>query len=120
MRSLLGDPLRVDTLPACAGTALQWFNASVIITDRGLAYYTVGMNFDDYQDKPIPNWHTAAGLTVGADRAALDAVYPLQITYGAPTGSFTPFTVTAGADAGLAGRLDGDVVGSVSAGTTTC
>jgi hypothetical protein len=123
MRTLLGDPRRVDVLEDCPGgpaTALQWFNAAVIVTDRGLAYYQVGMDFDDYADKPVPFWHTASGLVVGADRVALEAVYPQQITYGEPSGAFTPFTVSAGPDAGITGRLDGDVVDSVSAGATTC
>jgi hypothetical protein len=123
LRTLLGDPLRVDTLAGCPGgpaTALQWFNAAVIVTDRGLAYYQVVIDLDAYQDQPVPGWHTAAGLAVGADRAALEAAYPQQITYAEPTGLFTPFTVAAGADAGIGGRLEGEVVNTVSAGSTTC
>jgi hypothetical protein len=123
LRDLLGDPLGVVELPDCPGgpaTALQWFNASVIITNRGLAYYIVGMDVADYGGNPIPGWHTATGLEVGADRAQLETVYPLQIAYGTPDPRFTPFTVTAGADSGLRGRLDGDVVDTVASGAPVC
>jgi hypothetical protein len=123
LSDLLGDPLRADTLPECAGgpgTALQWFNVSVIVTTRGLGYYIVGMNVADYADKPVPGWHTAAGLSIGGDRAQLEAVYPGQIAYGAPSGAITPFTVTAGGDTGLNGQLENDVLHTVSSGTATC
>lgn len=123
LRDLLGDPLEVVTLPNCPGgpgTALQWFNLGVIITNRGLAYYIVGMNVADYEDKPVPGWRTTAGLRIGADRAQLDAVYPQQIAYGTPEGLVTRFTVTAGGDSGLKGQLEGDVVHTISSGAPIC
>jgi hypothetical protein len=123
LSDLLGDPLDVVTLPECSGgpgTALQWFNLSVIVTTRGLGYYIVGMNVADYEDKPVPGWHTAAGLHIGGDRAQLDASYPGQIAYGTPSGIITPFTVTAGGDTGLNGQLEGDVLHTISSGTATC
>jgi hypothetical protein len=123
MVDLLGDPLQVVTLPNCSGgpgTALQWFNASVIITDRGLAYYVVGMNLADYGVNPVPGWHTATGLRVGDDWVRLETVYPQQISYGTPTDLATPFTVTAGADSGLRGQLESDVVDSVASGAPVC
>lgn len=123
MRTLLGDPTRVTELTECRGgpaTALQWFNASVIVTDRGLSHYIVGMDFDSYGEAEVPGWHTAAGLQVGGDQAQLEAVYPGQITYGPATGTSTPFTLTSGADAGIGGRLTNGVLQSVSAGPTTC
>lgn len=119
MTDLLGDPLSATPLRGCA-TAYQWFNLGVVVTDRGLAYYSVAMDYDLYGDAPIPNWHTSVDLAAGDDQVALEAAYPGQITYQPPSGALVEFAITSGADVGLEGALFNGVLQTLSAGVSSC
>lgn len=119
MTDLLGDPLTATPLRGCA-TAYQWFNLGVVVTDRGLAYYSVAMDYDLYGDAPIPNWHTSVDLAAGDDQVALEAAYPGQITYQPPSGALVEFAITSGADVGLEGALFNGVLQTLSAGVSSC
>ncbi len=124
LTTLLGPPLTVqEDFADCANgtaTAVQWYALGVIVTDRGLQYYTVGMATDMYEGLPVPGWHTSTGVTVGATTSQIQTAYPGQVTIGSSSGGFASFDITGGADAGLTGQLYNDSLQSLSGGSSEC
>lgn len=124
LTALLGAPRTVrENFADCANgsaTAIEWYALGVIVTDRGLQYYTVGMATEMYDGLPVPSWHTAAGVTVGATMQQVQAAYQDQVTVGSSAGGFASFDITAGPDAGLSGQLYANALQSLTGGSSAC
>lgn len=121
LEPLIGAPLGDRQFTTCPGTStLEWRGVTAVVSEQGLVFYIVGWTTELYGAAgPVPPWHTAGGLRIGATVTDLDALYGNQVAI-TPGGSGSLFDVTAGPDTGLNGAVESDHVKSVSAGQIAC